>query len=423
MQPDRFTRWPAQRVYYLREAWAALNSGLIVTSVWVMYYEVIQLSLMQIATIYAVITIAGIILEVPTGVIADTYSRRFSVILGGVFIGLCYTGIGLFPLFVVALLTALLEAFGDACVSGALDAWITDEVGADSVGPLFVRAAQLSAPMYWLGTALSIALAAHYSYQVPIVIGGLLWFVLTAVLLVTMPETGFQRRSPEQHGLGHLRSTGATFRTGLSMLRQHRVVLQLCMASFCISGLVEFFWRASAQQFLREFVLPVITLPLLGPLKDNAWLGFLAVSRSALVVGGMSVLQRTMQHRNPRTLAGLMTILTLLLVPAVLVFASTGSIWIAIVAWLTLNLAYDMAQPVLATWLNQSIESSARATILSIHSQVVMLGMLVPGSLLSLLGDWYGGRFTLLVGSLLLLPTLLLYGNRWFKERIVTMTQ
>lgn len=171
MITQRFQRWPASRVYYLREACAALNSGLIVSSVWALYYETMRLSLTQIALLYAVITIAGLLLEVPTGIIADSYSRRLSVILGGLFIGLCYTSTGLFPIFAVALSAALLEAFGDACISGALEAWISDEVGPEQVGPLFMRAAQISAPMHWLGVALSIGLAAHFSYQVPIVSG------------------------------------------------------------------------------------------------------------------------------------------------------------------------------------------------------------------------------------------------------------
>lgn len=408
-------RWPARRVYFIREAWAALNSGLIVSSVWALYYETMRLSLSQIALLYAVITIAGMLLEVPTGILADSSSRRLSIILGGGCIGLAYMSLGIAPMFAVALFVAFLESIGDACISGALEAWITDEVGATHVGPVFVRAAQMSAPMHWLGVALSVVLAAWFNYQIPIIIGGLLWLGLTLLLLLVMPETAF-RATPgaEQAGLHiHLQDALTTFSSSVRMIRQHTLLWKLMIASFCISGLIEFFWWMAGQHVLLGFQLPLLTLPLIGVLKGNAWLGLLNILRSVCALLSMTVLHATTPLRRSTALAGILTLLTITMLPGMLLFASTGSLALAIAAWLLVNVCYDSAQPIRSTWLNQIIDSEQRATVLSIHSQVVMLGMLLLASALSAASDCFGMRPTLLLGSVLLIPAALLYLQGW----------
>ena len=184
---------PADLIYYIRTAVWEFNSGLIFTSIWVLYYNVMGLSLVEVSILYIVITISNFVLEIPTGILADVYSRRLSVIVGGVFIGLAYVLMGIFPLFAVALLGGFIEAIGDTCVSGALQAWITDEVGENQVGKVFLRGRQVATPAHWAGVLLSIALAALLNYQVPIIFGGALWFVLTIFLVLFMPETNFQK--------------------------------------------------------------------------------------------------------------------------------------------------------------------------------------------------------------------------------------
>ena len=57
--------------------------------------------------LYIVITVSNLVLEIPTGVLADNYSRRLTVILGGIFIGVAFIVLGFFPIFMVALLAGI----------------------------------------------------------------------------------------------------------------------------------------------------------------------------------------------------------------------------------------------------------------------------------------------------------------------------
>ena len=146
----------ATHVYYIHTAAWEFNSALTLISLWPLFFEVMKLNLLDVALMRAVITISNLVLEIPTGILADMYSRRLSVIVGRSFVGLAYVLMGVFPIFAVALVAGFVEAIGDTCVSGALDAWITDEVGTRQVEIVFLRGAQIAAPAHWLGVISSI---------------------------------------------------------------------------------------------------------------------------------------------------------------------------------------------------------------------------------------------------------------------------
>ncbi|MCB0009838.1 MAG: hypothetical protein KDE04_25410, partial [Anaerolineales bacterium] len=66
--------------------------------------------------------------EVPTGIVADLYSRRLSVIIGYFVIGLGFLLEGLFPTFIVIFLAQAVWGLGYTFISGAQDAWLADEI-------------------------------------------------------------------------------------------------------------------------------------------------------------------------------------------------------------------------------------------------------------------------------------------------------
>ncbi|MBN8575221.1 MAG: MFS transporter [Candidatus Kapabacteria bacterium] len=410
--------WSATSIYYLRESISALNSGLIFTSLWAFYYEALHLTLTQVSLIYIIITITGMTLEIPTGVIADTYSRRFSIILGGVFIGLCYTFVGFFPFYIVILIGAFLEAVGDTFVSGALEAWITDEVGADNIGSVFIRSTQISTPIHWVGVLLSIGFAALFNYQVPIAIGGILWLLTTLILVAKMPETIFapHGHAPRISIHEHIQSARDTFVHSFKVIRNHTIVFRLVAASLFVAALLDIFYRFSRLHILNGFVLPTIAVPFIGILKNNLWFGFFEITQSTLTLIGLTLLRRYTKLQHARTFAGILTIFYILILIGILLFANTNIFFVAIGAWLIVNVFNDVGKPVVATWLNQTIDSTSRATILSINSQVGMLGVLILGSGMSIVGDLYGVSSTLLIASTFLLPIIILYFQSWRQE-------
>ena len=407
---------PADLVYYIRTAVWEFNSGLIFTSIWVLFYTVMGLSLVEVSILYIVITISNFVLEIPTGILADVYSRRLSVIVGGVFIGLTYVLMGVFPTFAVALLGGFIEAIGDTCVSGALQAWITDEVGENQVGKVFLRGRQVATPAHWADVLLSIALAALLNYQVPIILGGALWFVLTVFLVLFMPETNFQRTvAPKPGGnmfLDPLKASFAIFADGLRLVRGSRILQALFIAQLLGAAFFDGFYKFSRAHILQSFALPTLTLPLLGALKDNVWFGILEVLQGLFCLVGAGIVRRRVQLDRSGAPAMVLLVIYSAMLISLCALVFTGSFGLTLVLWVLVGGLQDIGRPVTEAWLNLNIPSKVRATVISMSSQTGMVGTLGSSTGLGALGDRFGVRSALGLLNVLLLPLVWIYGRQ-----------
>jgi MFS transporter, DHA3 family, tetracycline resistance protein len=93
-------------------------------------------------------------------------------------------------------------------------------------------------------------------------------------------------------------------------------------------------------------------------------------------------------------------------------FAITGHLGLAVAAWLIVSGFQDIGSPVAEAWLNQNIPSSARATVLSLNSQVDLLGQMGGSTSLSVVGDHYGVRSALGLAGAWLVPLLAIYSHQ-----------
>jgi MFS family permease len=84
------------------------------------------LDLSQIGILLFMWSIMSLLLEVPTGIIADHWSRRKMLILSGVFFSLCYTFWIFSHSFVIFLLGYFFRTLGSTFASGTLQAYVYD---------------------------------------------------------------------------------------------------------------------------------------------------------------------------------------------------------------------------------------------------------------------------------------------------------
>ena len=135
---------------------------------------------------------SAFVFEAPTGVIADSFSRKRSIVIGYVIWGAGFLLKALVPIYELTLLSQAIWGLGFTFVSGAPEAWLADEAGEDQAANLYIRGAQLGQASTVLGIAASTSLAtAHIA--LPIAPGGLATMLLALLLALIMPETGFQR--------------------------------------------------------------------------------------------------------------------------------------------------------------------------------------------------------------------------------------
>src|SRR5512134_1586906 len=83
----------------------------------------------QLILVGTALEISAFVFEVPTGIVADVYSRKLSIVIGYVLMGLGFLIEGFFRAFLPILLAQVIWGLGYTFTSGATQAWITDEIG------------------------------------------------------------------------------------------------------------------------------------------------------------------------------------------------------------------------------------------------------------------------------------------------------
>ena len=360
---------------------------------------------LQLILIGTVMEAAVFVFEIPTGVFADTYGRKLSIVVSILLQGVAWSLVGLVPHFIPILIAWALWGFGYTFMSGAYEAWLTDEVGSDEVGPVFVRGERLGYAGALVGLGLGVSVAA-YDLSLSVVLAGALTVAVGLLALVAMPETGYRRRQPgeERPKVGEL---VATAHEGARFARRTPIILLLLATTFFAGAASEAFDRLREAHFIRD-----VGLPQLGSLDPVVWFGIFGVASMVVGLVGTTVLLRHFERATRGGMARLLFVLTGVLAAGWMVFALAGNLALAVGALLVAGLARSLVGPLYMTWLNQQItDSSVRATVISISGQADAIGQTAGGPVLGVIGNVLGIRAALVAAAFVLTPALALYGR------------
>jgi MFS transporter, DHA3 family, tetracycline resistance protein len=392
----------ATSVYYGLEFLLSMPTWVVVS---IYLVTELELSPFELVVMGTAMEAAVFLFEVPTGVVADTYGRKLSLVIGFLGMGTAWLLVGVVTS--AWLIVVLWAVWGVAYTftSGAYQAWITDEVGVERIPGVFMRGGRLSYAGALLGLVLSVLIATQ-SLRAAVIAGGALTIACGLACVVLMPETGFRRRQPDERS-GTFADLGRTAVAGGRFVRAQPVLLMLLGIAFFIGTASEAFDRLKEAHFIRE-----VGLPSIGGLEPVVWFG--AFAAVALLFGffALGALQRRFEHSGTQSIAKLLFATTALMAAAQLAFALTGIAVIAVVTLLTALLARQLLGPLWDIWVNQQItDSSVRATVNSISGQADAIGQAAGGPVLGLVGNRYGTGAALGLGALLLTPALALYAR------------
>lgn len=104
----------------------------------IMFSERSQISAVGVGTLLAAWQLSKIVAEVPTGVIADRYSKKYSIMLGYVFKSFCFAVWFVYPQFYGYLAGFILWGIGEAFTSGAVQAYLY-ELGGEKEGSNYLK--------------------------------------------------------------------------------------------------------------------------------------------------------------------------------------------------------------------------------------------------------------------------------------------
>jgi len=390
-------------VYLLMIGGGAFFSTLVFTVNLIYQVQVAHLNPLQLVLVGTVLEGATFICEVPTGIVADVYSRRLSIIIGVFLLGIGLALQGVVPSFGVILLAQAIWGIGYTFTSGATQAWLTDEIGMDRANPLFLRASQIELICAIVATAVSTAIG-NFSIQLPILLGGGLWLAMGVALIVIMPEHGFTPTPREERTTWQM--MGGTLKGGVSLIRRSPVLLTILGIAVFAGAATESYDRLSTDHFLTNF-----TFPTFAGWKPVVWLGAFSIIGRLWNIGVFEVVRRRIDTNSHRAVARALTISTALLVLFYLGFALAGNLALAVVASIGVRMFRNINNPLQTAWINQHVDSRVRATVLSISSQSDAFGQIAGGPVVGYVGVLASVRAALVVGGCILSPALVLYAQ------------
>ena len=395
-------RADAERLYYALELLLSAPTWVVAS-----LYLVTELHLSPLQLVLMGTAMEGTVFlfEIPTGVVADTYSRRLSLVIGYLGMGTSWLLVGVVSSAPVIIALWALWGISYTFTSGAYEAWITDEVGVDRVATVFLRGARFAYVGSFMGLLAFVGLGT-LSLRAAVIASGAVTIACGLACALIMPETGFVRRV-RPVGATALAELGRTASTGGRYVRAQPLLL-LLVGIALIGGMgAEGFDRLKEAHFIRD-----VGLPSVGDFEPVVWFG--AFSLVGMVFGffGVGRLRRRFERQGTADLARLLFAAQALVIAALLAFALTTTAAVAVPALLAVFFIRGLQQPLWSIWVNQQItDSSVRATVLSMTGQADAIGQAAGGPVLGAIGNGWGIRAALTTGALVLTPALGLYGR------------
>lgn len=389
------------RFYLLARAVYALAWATMVTVNLVFMVEVAGLDPLQMVLVGTALELSVFLFEIPTGVVADRVSRRLSVIIGHLLIGVGFFVIVLMPTFPVILLSQVIWGVGWTFISGAYPAWLTSEVGVTRANEVMLRASQLSHAVAFVGIGLAIALA-HVSLALPIAVGSLTVVGLGILMMLAMREDNFEPAAEAERDTWS--GLGQTFMAGVNVVRGQQVLILMLLITAVFGMFSEGLDRLFTPHLLERFEFP----PLAG-LDTVVWWGVIAAVGNLAGLAATTIARRNVDLEAQRRLSAVLAACLAGISVGVLLLANLESFYLVLACfWLVgaLRSAYD---PLLTAWLNRLFPDASRATLFSIYGQADAVGQVAGGPVVGVLARQLSIGVALSASALILLPALPLY--------------
>jgi MFS transporter, DHA3 family, tetracycline resistance protein len=385
----------AKRVNLIRSAIMSLSTG-IAFGTWMIYQvELVGMNPTQLVLLGTVMEVTIFLCEVPTGIVADVYSRRLSIIIGFVLMGVGYIVTGAVPVFAVLVVGQILWGLGFTFTSGATDAWIVDELGQQEAERAFIQMSQLGNMMGLLALLISTGLAL-ISLQLPLIVGGVLLIGGAGYLLLNMPENGFKPTPRED------RSTWgkywATFRDGLAVVRGRPMLWRILGVGFFLGLFSEGWDRLWQAHLIQNVGLPA-------GLPSVIAIGIIGIADALVGIYVLDRIQRRLENDPRRNLTAIMMVLVGLMVVSMIAFALAPHLAVALLAFYLFSSARGVIGPLFGGWTNRHIDSNVRATVLSMSSQTDAIGQIAGAIPVAGIGG-FSSRWAIALSALLLAPAV-----------------
>ncbi len=218
-------------------------------------------------------------------------------------------------------------------------------------------------------------------------------------LAIIMPETGFhptpqEDRNTWQH-MWHI------FKEGVGAVRSESRLVNIVFIGLFYGLYSEGFDRLGVKLLLDNFHLPIL-------FGSNQVVFFVIMEAigSFISIFVIRFVEKRLDTGSSLAIGRAMLLATGSITVAILVFAFSPILAMAIFAGLVVNILRGISGPLQTTWINRKLDSKVRATVHSMFGQVDAIGQITSGPAVGLLASVLSVRLAVGISGLLLAPAM-----------------
>ncbi len=382
--------------YFVFTTLKGLSFGLV-TATWVIFLQRQHgLNLTQVTLIDVAFWIAATLGEVPTGVVADTYGRKASLITGAAIMGISLIAWTLAPTVPLIMLAYAMLAIGATFLSGAEDAFFFETLKVTKrVGDYTRLAGRVSATMLAaiaIGN-LASGLLATINMRLPFLVGGASLITMFGVVLT------FKEPKSEEKIAGQSRTAYLDILKQAVAIMRVRPPLRYAMVYLTLVPITA---MVLETVFLQPQAL-ALGVPLAG------------VGVVVMAVQFANMAGSTASHRIQGRFGETWVLYAAPLVIAVsLVLLGTFHVLPALVFAATISFTTAILRPIVMNRIQNEVSDNIRATVFSMQSLMFAFIVAFVEPLLGYAADQSGlpAAYFGLAGGLALFMTLLFWKGR-----------
>ncbi|MBC8061347.1 MAG: MFS transporter [Clostridiaceae bacterium] len=358
----------------------------ITSAIWVLYLAFKGMSLVEIGLLESVYHITALLLELPTGAIADVYGKKFSVVVGRIISVIsCIFMISSYSFWGFAF-AFMLSSAARNLNSGAAEALIYDSLKELGEEDRYKKV--------WGNLAFAMSIA----QGVAVLLGGILAdikflyaYVFGTVIQGAALVVAFSFTEPTNNkGISKVNPLGDQLITSIKVLKARKIVLYLILFSALVGSLqtTVFFY---SQKYFQD----------------------MSYTKTAIaIICGISSLAEAISSKYAYKFEKLMKLKgTLISVAIINILALMGLALmknLSIGFFLLTSVTGGLSFTIFSDFINARIPSEQRATILSFDSLSFSVFMICIFPLFGLLADNIGFSITFGIMALLYIPVMIL---------------
>lgn len=351
-----------------------------------LYLQQSLFSITNVAIIFSVEAIGIVLLEIPTGAIADLFGRKKTIVVAqfSMLVGLVFLFIG--GSMVSFVLFAVFNSIARSLTSGTVSAFVYDTLKEEDKEKYFKKVFGTLMALWPLGAAIGSVIGGYLatvSYSLP-VLGSFIPIIIICGLSFFLKEPLFEKEE-------HRNILKHSINTAKVIVSNKQLIL------FAITGLIALS-LGETMHILAPIFFQYKEIPIV-------YFGYI----TALIYGFSSLGHYSSHYVSERWGNKRTLIVSAFISPLLILGATVTPVIPLILLWTLSAIFYGLKNPIIDQMLNEEVDSRKRATVLSINNFIGRLELAAVTPLFGYFADIYTINTAVQLSATLMLAVPVLF--------------